>query len=46
VGGIDTDLAADEIVDIVREMRQRVNVHQAAKGSRRANRKSRTNTTR
>ena len=41
VEGIDTGLSTAEIVDIVREMRQRVRVEQPAKSSRRTIRKRR-----
>jgi len=36
VEGIDSDVSGEEIVDMVREMRQRVNVLQPVKNSRRA----------
>jgi hypothetical protein len=36
VAGIDSDVSGEEIVDMVREMRQRVNVLQPVKNSHRA----------
>ncbi len=36
VAGIDSDVSGEEIVDMVREMRQRVNVLEPVKNSRRA----------
>lgn len=36
VAGIDSNVSGEEIVDMVREMRQRVNVLQPVKNSRRA----------
>ena len=42
VAGIDTDLSGEEIVDIVRKMRQRTNLPRSGKISRRSNSKRAT----